>query len=405
MHRIPVISYFKLRGSYGENGNNSLSDYASIATLGASNYVFGTAAANGQAPNVLANPFLAWEKSKTLDGGFDFGILKNRITGNFDVYTKTSSSLLLNVPVPETTGFGSSLTNVGKVKNAGQELEITSRNIVGKFQWNTSINLTHNTNKIQALGPGQSQIIIPNGLDVSDAILRVGYAINSIYTLKVIGFLTADDIAKKIPMYGANEQVGDFKFQDTNGDGIITEADKVIVGHPNPDYTYGITNTLRYKGFDLSFLVQGQQGGSIYSQLGRAISRPGQGRSDNHPASFDRRWKSPTDQGEGRFGKSFSTYNSPITSATDWLYSSDYIRLRTFTMGYNLGTVLKRNFIQGARIYFTLENFWGHDRYYNGLNPEAANTGISGNSAYPEAGDYGAMPLPRSIIAGINITF
>jgi TonB-linked SusC/RagA family outer membrane protein len=407
MNSIPVISLLKLRLSYGENGNNNLGDYASIATIGSYGYAFGStpAAAIGQAPNVLSNPDLKWEKSKTYDVGLDFGLLRNRISASFDYYNKTSSNLLLNVQVPSATGFQSYLTNIGSVRNIGQELEISSRNLVGEFQWNTSLNVTHNTNKILSLAPGQTQIIIPNGFTVSDAILRVGAPINSIYVLKVIGFLTADDIVKKVPTYGPNQQVGDFKFEDINNDGVITEADKQIVGHPNPDYTYGITNTFRYKGFDLSFLVQGQHGGSIYSQLGRALTRPGQGRADNHPATFEQRWKSPTDQGEGRFGKSYSTYNNPITAATDWLYSSDYIRLRNLTLGYNLKNVLRQNVFQGARIYLTLENFWGDDKYYNGLNPEAANTAVSTNSAYPEAGDYGAMPLPKSLIVGLNITF
>jgi TonB-linked SusC/RagA family outer membrane protein len=407
MKAIPVISDLKLRVSYGVNGNVPQGDYSSIATLGSYGYNFGTtqATAIGQAPNVIANPDLKWEKSKTYDIGIDFGILKNRITGSIDYYNKLNTDLLLNVQIPEATGFASTLANIGSVRNIGQELEITSRNMVGKFQWTTSVTLTHNTNKIEALAPGQTQIIIPNGFTVSDNILRVGQALNSIYTLKVIGFLSQDDITKGVARYGTAETVGDFKFQDTNGDGVITEADKVIVGHPNPDYTYGITNTFRYKGFDLSVLVQGQTGGSIYSELGRAISRPGQGRSDNHPASYVNRWKSPTDQGEGRFGKAYSTYNSPITSATDWLYSSDYIRVRNITFGYNLKGIMKTSFVQGARIYLTLENFFGHDKYVNGLNPEAANTTASSNSAYPEATDYGGMPLSKSFIIGLNITF
>ena len=177
------------------------------------------------------------------------------------------------------------------------------------------------------------------------------------------------------------------------------------MGHPNPDYTYGITNTFRYKNFDLGVLVNGQSGGSIYSELGRAISRPGQGRSDNHPASYVNRWTSPTSQGDGRFGKAYSTYNNPITSATDWLYSSDYIRVRNITLGYNLKSIIKTSSIQGARIYLTLENFFGHDKYVNGLNPEAANTAVGSNSAFPEAGDYGAMPLAKSFVIGLNITF
>ena len=127
------------------------------------------AAVIGQTPNVLANPDLKWEKSQTYDFGLDFGILKNRITGSFDYYNKLNTDLLLNVQVPEVTGFQTYLTNIGSVRNIGQELEITSRNMVGKFQWTTSINVTHNTNKIVALAPGQTQIIIPNGFTVSDA--------------------------------------------------------------------------------------------------------------------------------------------------------------------------------------------------------------------------------------------
>jgi hypothetical protein len=275
---------------------------------------------------------------------------------------------------------------------------------VGQLQWTTSVNLTHNTNKIVALAPGQTQIIIPNGFTVSDAILRVGSPINSIYVLKVIGFLTVKDITDGVPMYNT-EQPGDFKIEDFDKDGKITEADKQIVGHPNPDYTYGVTNTMRYKGFDLSFLVQGQWGGSIYSQFGRSISRVGQGRSDNHPASYVDRWYSETNQGAGRFSKAYATFNSPITAYTDWLYPSDYIRVRNITLGYDLKGALKRNFLQNARIYITLENFFGHDKYVNGLNPEATNTSISSNGAYPEAGDYGAMPLSKSLIVGLNITF
>ena len=407
MKGVQVIRDLKLRASYGVNGNNNLpNDYASIATIGSAGYVFGTtqAAAIGQAPNLLANPNLKWEKSQTYDFGLDFGILNNRITGSFDYYNKLNTDLLLYVLVPEVTGFQTYLTNVGSVRNIGQELEITSRNIVGKFRWTTSVNVTHNTNKIVALGPGQTQIIVPNGNNVSSQILRVGAPLNSIYVLKIMGFLTQDDINKNVARYGA-ETVGDPKFEDLVSDGVITEADKQIVGHPNPDYTYGITNSFSYHGFDLSVLVQGQSGGSIFSELGRAITRPGQGRADNHPESFNNRWKSPTDQGEGRFGKTYSTYNSPITSATDWLYSSDYIRVRNITVGYNLKNLVKTNFMQGARVYCTLENFFGHDKYYNGLNPEAANTTISSNTAYPQAGDYGGLPLAKSLIFGLNITF
>ncbi len=407
MRSIPVISNFMLRVSYGVNGNNNLpNDYASIATIGSSGYVFGTPiVVIGQVPNVLANPDLKWERSQTYDIGFDFGILRNRITGSFDYYNKLNTDLLLNVQVPAVTGFSNYLSNIGSVRNIGQEIELTSRNTTGKLQWTTSINVTHNTNKIEALAPGQTQIIIPNGNTVSDQILRVGSPLNSIYVLKVIGILSAKDIADNVARYTTSQMAGDLRYEDLNRDGIITEADKQIMGHPNPDWTYGITNTFRYKGFDLNVLVQGQSGGSIYSQLGRALTRPGQGRSDNHPASYVKRWYSESNPGEGRFGKAFANYYNPITAATDWLYSSNYVRIRNITLGYDLKNVFKKNFIQNARVYFTLENFFGWDKYENGLNPEAANTTISSNGAFPEAGDYGGIPLSKSLIFGINITF
>lgn len=407
MQSVPVISDFKLRFSYGENGNNLLGgDYGSIATIASYGYVFGSAqaAAIGYAPNVIANPDLHWERSKTYDAGFDFGVLRNRLTGSFDYYNKLSTDLLLNVPVLSATGFTSALQNIGSVRNTGLELEITSRNLVGKaFQWNTTLNVSHNANKVVALGQKQSQIIIPNAFDVTDAILRVGQPMYSIYVVKQTGILTADDIAKKAAVYNSGETVGDPKYEDLNNDGVITEADKQIVGHPNPDYIFGMTNTFRYKGFDLNVLVQGQTGGSIYSQLGRAITRTGQGYTDNAPYFYTDRWRSPNDPGAGRVSKAYSTFG--FVANTDWLYSSNYVRVRNVTLGYNVKTAWKTTAVQGARVYLSLENFFGWDKYYGGLNPEASNTTISTNSAYPQAGDYGGMPLPKALVIGLNVTF
>ncbi len=404
MKALPAVSDLKLRVSYGVNGNNNIPNYGSIATLGSYGYVAGStqAVVIGQAPNVLANPDLKWEKSQTYDGGIDFGLFKNRITGSFDYYNKLNTQLLLNVPSLEVTGFSSYLSNAGSVRNIGEELELSSRNLVGRFQWNTTVNMSHNANKIVSLYGNQTQIIIPNAFDVTDNILRVGQPLNSIYVVKQIGILSQADISNNAAMYN-NESVGDPKYQDLNGDGKITEADKQIVGHPNPNYTWGITNTFRYKGFDLSVLVQGQNGGSIYSLLGRAITRTGQGFTDNAPYFYNDRWKSPSDPGAGRVSKAYSTFG--FIANTDWLYSSNYVRVRDITLGYNLKNLVKTPIVQGARIYITAENFFGHDKYYGGLNPEAANTAISSNSNYPEAGDYGGLPLARSLIFGLNFTF
>jgi TonB-linked SusC/RagA family outer membrane protein len=410
MHRIHALSDLKVRGSFGANGTNNLgSDYAPIPTLVSSGYAFGStlAAVIGQSPSKIANPNLKWERSVTYDLGLDFGFLDNRITGSFDYYNKLNTQLLLNVQVPEVTGFSTYLNNTGSVRNIGEELELTTHNFVGKFQWNTSITLSHNTNKVVALGPGQTQILIPSSFDISNFILKVGQPVNSIFVIRQNGCLTQADITNKVAMYGT-ETVGDPKYQDISGpkgvpDGVIDANDRQIVGHPNPDYTWGITNTFKYKGFDLSILIQGQNGGSIYSLLGRAITRTGQGFTDNAPSFYLDRWESADQPGAGRVSKVYSTFGRIVN--TDWLYSSNYVRIRDITIGYDLSNLIKKNIVQGARIYITAENFFGRDYYYGGANPDATNTDLSGNANYLAPGDYGGLPLAKSIIVGLNITF
>ena len=410
MKNIHALSDLKIRASVGANGTNNLgSDYGPIPTLVSSGYAFGStlAAVIGQSPSKIANPDLQWERSVTYDLGLDFGFFDNRLTGSFDYYNKLNTKLLLNVQVPEVTGFSTFLNNTGSVRNIGQELELTSHNLVGKFQWNTTVNISHNTNKVVALGPGQKQILIPSSFDISNFILRVGEPVNSIYVIRQTGILSQADITNKVAVYGT-ETVGDPKYQDISGpngkpDGVIDANDRQIVGHPNPDYTYGITNTFKYKGFDLSILVQGQSGGSIYSLLGRAITRTGQGFTDNAPSFYEDRWISADQPGLGRVSKVYSTFGRIVN--TDWLYSSNYIRVRNITLGYNLGNLMKKKIVQGARIYITAENFFGHDNYYGGANPDATNTDLSGNANYLSPGDYGGLPIAKSLIIGLNITF
>lgn len=402
MASVPFISDLKLRASWGTAGNYNIGDYSSIAQLSTYGYAFGTSRVVGRAVNASVNPDLTWEESKTIDFGVDLGILKSRITGSFDYYNKLSTGLLLYVPIPGTTGFNTTLSNTGEVRNKGWEVELTSRNLTGDFSWMTSANLAHNENKVEALGPGQEQIWVPSTYDISHSILKVGEQINSICVVRQDGILTQEDIDNNVAQYN-KESAGDPKYYDASGDGKIDANDRIIVGHPNPDYVWGITNTFKYRGFDLSILVQGQQGGSIYSLLGRAIGRTGQGYVDNYLGLARDRWRSAEDPGDGKVGKAYSTFGR--IKNTDWLYSSDYWRIRNITLGYNLGNLIKTKQIDNARIYVTAENWFGKDKYYGGCNPEATNTDVSGSTTFPEAGDYGGLPLTRSIILGIKLSF
>lgn len=405
MQSATFIQDLKIRGSYGESGNNNIGDYSSIAVLGEANYSWDGTSAPGWAPRNIINPDLTWEKSRTFDVGLDFSLFQSRLSGAFDVYQRTSSNLLLNVPTMWSTGFGSLLDNAGEVQSRGWELEITSRNIQrDNFSWSTSINISHNTNKVTQLIGNQQQILIPSSFDIEHSILRVGQPMYSIYVVQQDGILTQQDIDNGVALYGP-QVAGDPRYVDANGDNVIDADDRVLVGHPNPDYVWGITNNFKYKNFDLSFLIQGQNGGHLYSLLGRALGRTGQGATDNALGFYRDRWYSAEDPGEGRVGKAYSTFGR--IKNTDWLYSSDYWRLRNVTLGYNFRDLrlAGQSWLNSGRVYLTLENFWGSDKYDGGLNPESANTNLSGSSTFAEPGDYGGLALPKTITFGVNLTF
>ena len=396
-----VINNLMLRLSWGKAGNYNIGDYSSIPVLGTYNYSLNGALATGQAPAGVTNPALCWEKSETEDVGIDVAFFKNRITASLDYYTRLSADLLLNNPIPEVTGFSTVMTNIGKVRNNGLEFELTSHNLTGKFQWTTSLNLSHNTNEVVALGGDQTQILIPSSYDISHSILKVGEPMYSIYVVKRLGVLSQEDIDNGAARYG-NEVAGDPKYFDANSDGSIDANDRRIQGHPMPDFTWGITNIFEYKGFDLQILLQGQSGGSIYSLWSRATNRTGMGYADNTLSINADRWRSAENPGNGIAPKAYSKFGRIVN--TDWMYSSDYVRVRNITLGYDLARVVKSLSKQNPHIYVTAENFFGWDKYDGGYNPEASNTDLSGSTLFPESGDYGGLPLAKSIILGINIT-
>lgn len=400
---ISFINDLKVRLTYGVTGNNSIGDINALATMTNYNAVIGGAFGSGQAPNRLGNPDLRWEKSATKDIGLDFGILKNRISGSFDYYNRLTTDLLLNVSSLAITGFASYLNNAGSVRNKGWELQLYTKNVTGKFQWNTNLQLAHNTNRVVSLADGQVQTPLPAlYATMPTTILRVGESINSIYVVKQTGILTQADINAKAALFG-NQEAGDPKYEDFDKNGVIDANDRQIVGHPNPDYTWGITNTFNYKGFDLRVLVQGQMGGSVYSLLGRAISKTDLSQIFNVTGDHRNRWRSAENPGDGLRGKAFSNFTS--IPNTDWMYSSDYFRVRTITLGYDMKKLFSTGAVSSARIFVSAENFFGHDKYYGGANPESANTDLSGSGNYPQSGDYGGLPLPKSLILGLNISF
>jgi len=397
LQNVAWINNLKLRASIGTNGSDNIGSYSAFSTLGTYNYSIGGGVAAGQGVSGIPNPSLGWEESKSVDFGLDFSILKNRISATFDVYTKNNTDLLLRVPVAAASGFGSYLTNVGEVENRGWEFELNTVNIALKdFQWKTSLNVSHNENEIIALGPGQSKIEISNGFDggIPFIKLEVGKPMYTIFALQQDKVVTQADIDGGGTTIGGKKLVlGDPRYIDQNKDGKINAEDRVDLGNPTPKYTWGITNDFKYKDVDLSVLVQGQNGGTVYGLMGRAIDRTGMGSVGN---SID---VDPAVRGNWKT-------NFGYQANSDWLYKSDYVSVRTITLGYNLRQAVKSlKRIENARLYITGENLFYWNKYKLGYNPDAVNTSGSSNNDFAVPVDYGSAPLAKSVVIGINFNF
>ena len=388
MKGINFISDLKLRASWGVTGNNRIPNNSQFATLGVSNYPLNGVAVNGYSPNGFQNEALGWEQTASYNYGFDFGVLQNRLLVTADYYVKNTTDLLYNVPLSSLTGFTRTFVNIGEVRNEGVELGLNSRNLVGAFEWSTSFNSSYNTNRVVKLDYDNTPV--PAGFQGLTGILQVGVPINSFLLYDAIGvYMNQADLDSSPKL--ANSKVGDVKYRDVNGDGKITIDDRTILGNPQPKFTFGVTNTFRYKGFDLTMLVNAQQGGDLYSIIGRSIDKPGMGYLYNHLANWNNRWKSEADPGDGRTPS--ITANNPALLDSRWLYSSDYIRIKNVTLGY---TLPKRRFYSGARLYVAFENAYIWHKYTGGFSPEALQNGGFDNGSYPQS---------RTYTMGFNLTF
>lgn len=404
MPKMNGLNDLKLRASWGISGSDNFGDYEQYARLSLDNYSFGNGRVSGIVASNIADPNLSWEESETFDVGADVGVLNNRIQVSVDYYRKTNTNLLLNIPVPRATGFSAASTNIGEVQNNGWEVEVATKILPGAFKWNASVNLSHNQNKVIKLGSNNSPIMNIGTGNVPYSILAVGQPMYEMYLIKQVGILSAEDMENSVPITQGQTE-GDPKYYDANGNGIIDIDDRMYCGDPNPDLTWGFNTELKYKGFDLSATIQGQNGGLLYSTLGRGIDGPAWQFFYNQIGHNRDRWRSADNPGAGIRGKAYSTMQRTPAGNTDWLYSSDYWRISNITLGYDLGNLIGNKTIQGSRIYISAENYFGGDKYDGGVNPEAVNSGSSGGMGVASGNDYGAYPLTKSIVFGLNFSF
>lgn len=403
MKNISWIDDMKLRFSFGLTGNNSIPNYGSIGTMNVQNYVFGSGAGNvysGAAQKSFANADLTWEKTKQYDLGLELSVLKNRLSFSIDAYQRNTTDLLMEVDIPTITGFAKAWRNIGKLDNKGIEIGINTVNVQSNdVYWNTNFNFSINRNKVVALGPTGDPIYSNGGVGDTH-ITMIGKPIGSFYGYKQIGvYMNQADLDNSPHL--SDSHVGDVKFADIDNSKVIDANDRTIIGNNMPDFTWGMTNTITYKNFDLSIVLQGVHGNDVL-HLGKRFYTQLEG-NQNQMKEVLNRWQSEANPGDGwtpRANSLTTGQNNAVSSR--WVEDASFVRINNLTLGYVLPqSITHKCGMQYARVYFSTQNlatFTG----YSGFNPETSHK--EDNVTAPGT-DYGMYPLARTITLGINVTF
>ncbi|MGY0425787.1 MAG: SusC/RagA family TonB-linked outer membrane protein, partial [Polaribacter sp.] len=387
-----AISNLKLRASWGITGNNLIPNYGGTALLANANY----GNQGGFSTATSPNPNLSWEETTQIDFGVNIGLFNNKVSLIADYYKSTTNGLLLDVPVPSQSGYSKQLKNLGKVENKGFEFAISTNNIkLGKVKWSSTFNISTNKNKLVSLGTDQTQILSKFHKT------EVGKPIGEFYLWNITGvYNTQAEVDASAHISGTAP--GDYIIEDVNGDNVINDDDRKIIGNSQPDFTYGFSTSFKYKGFDLSTLLQGSLGNDILNFNYFFISR----RGDWVNVLSERvtgRWQSSSNPGTGfaRAGAREDYYDR----SNRLLQKGDFLRFRNITLGYTLPeTTTKKIGLDKLRVYFSSINpFTFTD--YKGYNPEVNSvTGGNGGPLQPGV-DWGSYPSAKSFTLGVNLTF
>ncbi len=407
MKNSSMINTLKLRASYGLSGNQSVPVGATAVKLGNDAYVLGGQIIQGTSQLNMANPVLGWETTSQFNVGADIGLLDESIQFEVNYYEKTTKDLLVNLPIPNSTGFGTFQSNAGSIENKGIEFDLTAHILSRPVNWTVNANISFNKNEVTSLGPlgddgtifGISYLTGGSTLGQPIHVARVGNPVGSFYGFKIDGIYQNEEEVAAGPE-ASSAQPGDYKFVDINDDGIINENDKRIIGSPHPDFIFGFTNQLSYKQWDLMFYIQGVIGNDV-ANLNRYRLDALSGTSVNvSQEAYDNRWT-----GEGTSNTyprlrpdGYQYFNARFN---DFLVEdASFVRLKNITLSYSPG-IKNKKYIKGLRLFvtatnlLTITNYSGYDpevsaEVDNGLNP-----GVD-NATYPST---------VSLSTGLNIKF
>jgi len=386
---IAAVNLLKFRVSYGSVGNQAIQPYQSQTRLGQAQYVFGDGGttASGLFPQNLANPNLSWETTTTANFAVDFEVLKNRIGGTVEYYNMDTRDLLLTRQLPGPTGFANILTNVGATNNRGVEVTLNTVNLrKGNLEWNTILAFSTNQNKIVHLYRSDA-----NGDGVEDNDLNnrwfIGQPIEVAFDYRLDGVYQEED---QIPV---GQKAGFFRMQDANGDGVITPDDRVVLGTRQPKYRWNVTNNIRYGNFNLMVNVNALQGFVGTNHLLALDQAGGAGNYPGRAANFlDAGWWTPENRSTTR---SSLVYTNPFGHS--YYQRRDFVRIQEVALSYDFPKGLVETLrMSGLRVYVSGRNLYTFTDWL-GTDPEIdPATGANGR---------GGFPMPRTVSAGLNVSF
>lgn len=386
---VESINEIKIRAGWGLVGNDDITRYGWLANVvPGTNYPIGGTIQPGNYPGRIENQDLKWEASEQTNIGIDISLFRNRVRFSADAYRKTSQDLLLNVPIPRTSGFDAALQNAGSIENKGLEFQLTTVNFDGEdFKWSTDLNISFNRNKVTNLvGETITQASIASRGDA--VLVQEGQPLGQFFGYE---------------WGGVDPETGNVYYIGSDGEATFdpTEDDKKIIGDANPDFIYGVTNTLSYKNFSLNIFFQGSQGNDILNAT--RFDTESMIDAKNQTTAVLRRWQNEGDVTDvPRVETNGSTKNSEIS--THYVENGSYLRLKALTVGYDFSkSVLDRIGITGLRLYATGENLFTITDY-SGFDPEVNAFGGEGGGVRNQAlgVDYGTYPQTRNIIFGIR---
>ena len=419
------MDFFKLRASWGQNGNCAISKYQYLATIAMSGdandsgYKFGSdmetstsgTPNTGAYANIVPNPDLTWETSEQLDLGFDARFLNSRLGVNFDWYKKTTKDWLITGPMIAIQGTNPAAINGGDVENTGFELALTWNDNIGKdFSYNIGVNLATNKNKVTRIANENHYLNGAGNLlsQGTEYIYRAeeGKPIGYFYGMSYSGIWQNQEQIDAARAAGKavldNAQPGDCIWDDWNNDGVITYAegdlcDRHEIGNPNPDFTLGINLGLNYKGFD--FGVNGA--GAFGQQIMRSYRSYGDDPDQNYDTTILNRW-----HGEGTSNSqpriSATGHQNTIWVSNRYMEDADYFKIKTVTLGYDFKNIWKSCPFQQLRFYVQAQNLHTFTSY-TGLDPEVGSAG--GGNGWASGIDLGLYPTARTFLVGASIKF